>query len=89
MVVVASEDLGRVDDREGHSASGDCEDDSDKYEDFSHRCILSKALRVIPHVPKACEHNRTSSSSLRVRSQTQIRTNLFGSCNPPNRQVRN
>jgi hypothetical protein len=36
MVVVTSEGLGRVDDREGRSASGDCEGDSNKYEDFSH-----------------------------------------------------
>ena len=42
MVVVTSEGLVRVDDREGRSASGDCEGDSNKYEDFSHGRILSK-----------------------------------------------
>ena len=36
MIVVTSEGLGRVNDREGHSACGDCEGDSNKYEDFSH-----------------------------------------------------
>ena len=50
MVVVTSEGLVRVDDREGRSASGDCEGDSNKYEDFSHDRILSKKLpRTIPH----------------------------------------
>ena len=43
MVVVTSEGLVRVDDREGRSASGDCEGDSNKYEDFSHGRILSKS----------------------------------------------
>ena len=42
MVVVTSEGLGRVDDREGRSASGDSESDSNKCEDFSHGHILSK-----------------------------------------------
>jgi hypothetical protein len=42
MVVVTSEGLVRVDDREGRSASGDCEGDSNKYEDFFHDRILSK-----------------------------------------------
>ena len=41
MVVVTSEGLVRVDDREGRSASGDCEGDSNKYQDFSHGRILS------------------------------------------------
>jgi len=50
MVVVTSEGLGRVDDREGRSASGDCEGDSNTNEDFSHGRILSKKLpRTIPH----------------------------------------
>ena len=50
MVVITSEGLVRVDDREGRSASGDCEGDSNKYEDFSHDRILSKKLpRSIPH----------------------------------------
>jgi hypothetical protein len=42
VVVVASEGLVRVDDRESRSASGDCQRDSNKYEDFSHDRILSK-----------------------------------------------
>jgi hypothetical protein len=42
--------LVRVDDCKGRSASGDCEGDSNKYEDFSHGRILSKkAPRTIPH----------------------------------------
>jgi hypothetical protein len=50
MVVVTSEGLVRVDDREGRSATGDCEGDSNKYEDFSHGRILSKKVpRTIPH----------------------------------------
>jgi len=50
MVVITSEGLVRVDDREGRSASGDCEGGSNKYEDFSHDRILSKKLpRTIPH----------------------------------------
>jgi len=43
MIVVTSEGLGRVNDREGRSASGDCEGDSNKYEDFFHGRILKKS----------------------------------------------
>src|SRR5262249_29375471 len=43
MIVVTSEGLGRINDREGRSASGDCEGDSNKYEDFFHGRILKKS----------------------------------------------
>ena len=43
MVVVTSEGLVRVDDRKSGSAGGDCEGDSNKYEDFFHGPILSKS----------------------------------------------
>jgi len=49
MIVVTSEGLGRINDREGRSASGDCEGDSNKYEDFFHGRILKKVSRTIPH----------------------------------------
>jgi len=56
MVVVTSEGLGRVDDREGRSASGDCEGDSNKYEDFSHGRILSKKYPQLYHtLAKSCD----------------------------------
>ena len=49
MVVVTSEGLGRVNDREGHSARGDCEGDSNQYEDSSHGRTCQKVPRTIPH----------------------------------------
>jgi len=50
MIVVTSEGLGRINDREGRGASDDCEGDSNKYEDFSHGRVLSKKVpRTIPH----------------------------------------
>ena len=53
MVVITSEGLVRVDDREGRSASGDCESDSNQYENFFHGRILSKrAVRTISQPPK-------------------------------------
>ncbi len=58
MVVVTSEGLGRADDREGRSASGDCEGDSNKYEDFSHGRILSKRQFEPYHShPSICDGN--------------------------------
>ena len=42
VIVVTSDGLVRVDDRKSRSASGDCESDSNKYEDFFHGRILSK-----------------------------------------------
>jgi hypothetical protein len=58
MVVVTSEGLVRVDDREGRSASDDCEGDSNKYEDFSHGRILSKKYRKLYHtLAKGCARN--------------------------------
>jgi len=58
MVVVTSEGLVRVDDREGRSASGDCEGDSNKYEDFSHGRILSKKYLELYHrLAKDCDGN--------------------------------
>jgi hypothetical protein len=42
VVVVTSQGLIRVDDGESRSASGDCEGDSNKYEDFFHAPILSR-----------------------------------------------
>ena len=58
MVVVTSEGLGWVDDREGRSASGDCEGDSNKYEDFSHGRILSKKYLQLYHtLAKRCDGN--------------------------------
>jgi hypothetical protein len=58
MVVVTSEGLVRVDDREGRSASGDCEGDGNKYEDFSHGRILSKKYLELYHtLAKACYGN--------------------------------
>lgn len=59
MVVVTSEGLVRVDDREGRSASGDCEGDSNKYEDFFHDRILSKRQFELYHTPAGiCDRNR-------------------------------
>ena len=43
MIVVTSKGLGRVNDREGHGASGDCEGDGNKYEDFSHGRTCQKS----------------------------------------------
>jgi hypothetical protein len=58
MVVVTSEGLVRVDGREGRSASGDCEGDSNKYEDFSHGRILSKKYRELYHtLAKGCDRH--------------------------------
>jgi hypothetical protein len=42
VIVVTSEGLVRVRDRESSGAGGDCESDSNKYEDFFHGRILSK-----------------------------------------------
>jgi hypothetical protein len=42
VIVVTSDGLVRVDDRKSRGASGDCESDSNKYEDFFHGRILSK-----------------------------------------------
>jgi hypothetical protein len=42
VIVVTSEGLVRVDDRKSRGAGGDCESDSNKYEDFFHGRILSK-----------------------------------------------
>jgi hypothetical protein len=36
VIVVTSEGLDRVDDRKSRGAGGDCESDSNKYEDFFH-----------------------------------------------------
>ena len=44
MVVVTSEGLVRVYDRESRRASGDCESDCNKYENFFHGRILSKGV---------------------------------------------
>lgn len=49
MIVVTSEGLVRVDDRESRSAGGDCENDSNKYEDFFHGRILSKGQVELYH----------------------------------------
>ena len=58
MIVVTSGGLGRVNDREGRSASGDCEGDSNKYEDFSHGRILSKKYLELYHrLAKDCDGN--------------------------------
>jgi hypothetical protein len=59
VVVVTSEGLARVDDRESRSASGDCESDSNKYEDFFHGRILSKRQFELYHTPAGiCDRNR-------------------------------
>jgi len=42
VIVVASEGLVQVDDRKNRGAGGDCENDSNKYEDLFHGGILSK-----------------------------------------------
>jgi len=42
VIVVTSEGLVRVDDRKSRGAGGDCESDSNKYEDFFHGRIPSK-----------------------------------------------
>src|SRR6516225_8012556 len=58
MVVVTSEGLVRVDDREGRSASGYCEGDSNKYEDFSHGVSSqNKVPRTVPHPRQGCDRN--------------------------------
>jgi hypothetical protein len=44
VIVVTSERLVRVDDRKSGSAGGNCEDDSNQYEDFFHGPILSKKV---------------------------------------------
>ena len=51
MVVVTSEGLVRVDDRESRGAGGDCEGDSNEYEDFFHGRILSKRQFEPYHTP--------------------------------------
>ena len=59
MLVVTSEGLVRVDDRESRSASGDCEGDSNKYEDFFHGLILSKRQFEPYHTSAGiCDRNR-------------------------------
>ena len=56
MVVVTSEGLGRVDDRDRRSTSGDCESDSNKCEDFSHGHFLSKKYLQLYHtLPRSCD----------------------------------
>jgi hypothetical protein len=58
MVVVTSEGLVRVDDREGRSASGDCKSDSNKYEDFSHVVSSRKKYLELYHtLAKSCDGN--------------------------------
>jgi hypothetical protein len=48
--------LGRVDDRDRRSTSGDCESDSNKCEDFSHGHILSKKYLQLYHtLPRSCD----------------------------------
>jgi hypothetical protein len=42
VIVVTSEGLDRVDDRNSRGAGGDYESESNKYEDFFHGRILSK-----------------------------------------------
>jgi hypothetical protein len=42
VIVVTSEGLVGVDDRKSRGAGGDCESDSNQYEDFFHGRILSK-----------------------------------------------
>ena len=49
MIVVTSEGLVRVDDRKSRGAGGDCESDSNKYEDFFHGRILSKGQFELYH----------------------------------------
>ena len=49
MIVVTSEGLVRVDDRKSRGAGGDCESDSNKYEDFFHGRILSKEQFELYH----------------------------------------
>src|SRR5690349_1388099 len=51
VIVVASEGLVQVDDREARSAGGDCEGDSNKCEDFFHGRILSKRQLELYHTP--------------------------------------
>jgi hypothetical protein len=58
MVVVTTEGLVRADDREGRSATGDCERDSNEYEDFSHGRILSKNYLELYHtLANGCDRN--------------------------------
>jgi hypothetical protein len=47
VIVVTSERLVGVDDRKSRGAGGDCESDSNKYEDFFHGRILSKSVNHI------------------------------------------
>jgi hypothetical protein len=42
VIVVTSKGLVRIDDGKSRGAGGDCESDSNKYEDFFHDHILSK-----------------------------------------------
>jgi hypothetical protein len=44
VVVVTSQGLVRADDGEGRSASGDCEGDSNKHEDFFHGLSSQEAV---------------------------------------------
>ena len=56
MIVVTSEGLVRVDDRESRDARGDCESYSNKCEDFFHGRILSKGRFELYHShPSICE----------------------------------
>jgi hypothetical protein len=58
VIVVASEGLVQVDDRESRSASGDCEGDRNKCEDFFHGRILSKRQVELYHTPTGiCDRN--------------------------------
>jgi hypothetical protein len=59
VVVVTSEGLVRGNDRESRSASGDCEGDSNKYEDFFHGRILLERQLEVYHTPAGiCDRNR-------------------------------
>jgi hypothetical protein len=51
VVVVASEGLIRVADRESSGTGGDCEGDSKEYEDLFHGRILSKSQFEPYHTP--------------------------------------
>ena len=67
MIVVTSEGLGRVNDREGRSASGDCEGDSNKYEDFFHGRILKKKYLELYHtLTKYCDGNYAANSTVAI-----------------------
>ena len=67
MIVVTSDGLGRVNDRKGRSASGDCESDSNKCEDFSHGRILSKKYPELYHtLAKGCDGNYAANSTVAI-----------------------